>query len=69
MAPDLICYLTPDSVLLTNADRLKIGDELALIGLKARPQLRQDSILQAFLRLLKQLGYDGPYLPIEQLQG
>lgn len=69
MAPDLICYLTPDGIPLTNADNLKTGDEIALIGLKAQPQLRQDSIVRAFLGCLKELGYEGPYIPIEQLQG
>ena len=69
MAPDLICYLTLDGLPLTNADNLKTGDEIALIGLKAQPQLRQDSIVRAFLGCLKQLGYEGSYIPIEQLQG
>ena len=68
MAPDLICYLTPEGVPLTNADTLNAGDELAIIGVKAPSELRQPSIIEEFLKTLKELGYDGPYLPIEQLQ-
>ncbi|MBD2183400.1 DUF917 family protein [Planktothrix sp. FACHB-1355] len=70
MGPDLICYLTPEGIPLTNADNLKDkkGSELALIGLKAPEQLRQDSIIKAFMDLIAGLGYKGNYVPIEKLQ-
>ncbi|MFB2919910.1 DUF917 domain-containing protein [Aerosakkonema funiforme] len=70
MGPDLICYLTPDGIPLTNADNLKDkkGHELALIGLKAPQELRQDSIVNGFMDLVAFLGYKGKYIPIEQLQ-
>lgn len=68
MAPDPICYLTPDGQPLTNTDALHEGDELALIGLKALEGLREDSIIQAYLKVLRTWGYDGPYVPIEELQ-
>lgn len=70
MGPDLICYLTPDGIPLTNADNLKDkkGSELALIGLKAPEQLRQGSIVNGFLDLLARFGYQGEYKPIEELQ-
>ncbi len=70
MAPDLICYLTPDGIPLTNADDLKKkqGQELVLIGVKASKELRYGSILAAFQQLLNVMGYYGLYVPIEQLQ-
>ncbi|MCL1469071.1 DUF917 domain-containing protein [Argonema antarcticum] len=69
MAPDLICYMTPDGIPLTNADDLKEkkGQELVLIGVKAPEQLRSGSILAAFQQLLNLMGYYGPYVPLEKL--
>ncbi|HLO49850.1 MAG TPA: DUF917 domain-containing protein [Kamptonema sp.] len=69
MAPDLISYMTPEGLPLTNADNLKdrIGQELILFGVQAREELRQGSILAAFQEALTAIGYYGPYVPIEQL--
>lgn len=67
MAPDLICYLTPNGIPLTNADDLQKGQELVLIGVKAPEQLRSGSILAAFQEVLNLMGYYGPYVPIENL--
>ena len=67
MAPDLICYLTPNGIPLTNADDLQKGQELVLIGVKAPNQLRSGSILAAFQEVLNLMGYYGPYVPIEEL--
>ncbi|MDB9511975.1 DUF917 domain-containing protein [Kamptonema animale CS-326] len=69
MAPDLISYMTPEGLPLTNADNLKdrIGQELILFGVQAREELRQGSILAAFQQALTTLGYYGPYVPIEYL--
>lgn len=68
MAPDSICYLTPDGTPLTIADNLTPGQEIVLIGLKAAAALRQDSLLQVFQNLIAGFGYGGSYIPIEQLQ-
>jgi DUF917 family protein len=68
MGPDLICYLTPDGTPLTN-EEIKEGQELAIIGLKAPERSRYvESIIDSYLQGLKLLGYNGPYIPIEQLQ-
>ncbi|GET39721.1 DUF917 domain-containing protein [Microseira wollei] len=68
MGPDLICYLTPDGTPLTN-EEIKEGQELAVIGLKAPEQSRQtESIINSYLEGLKILGYNGLYVPIEELQ-
>lgn len=66
MSPDLICYLTPDGQPLSNAD-LRQGQWVGVIGVQARPELRQSFIVNAFLTIFKRLGYAGPYVPIEKL--
>lgn len=66
MAPDLICYLTPEGYTVSNAD-LKINDEVYLIGLKAEARLRREPLLGAFMNVVKATGYLGPYVPIEEL--
>ena len=68
IAPDSICYLTPDGTPLTIADNLTPGQEIVLIGLKAAAALRQDSLIQVFQNLIAGFGYGGSYIPIEQLQ-
>lgn len=64
MSPDLLCYLTPHGLGVSNAD-LAQGQEVALIGAVARPELRSPRILAAFLDLLRGLGYRGPYVPFD----
>jgi len=65
MSPDLICYLTPDGQPLSNAD-LRQGQSVSLIGVQARPEMREEVIVKAFLTIFKRLGYPGPYVPIEK---
>jgi len=67
MAPDLLCWLTPDGAPLSNAD-LQLGQEVVLIGVKADAPLRRPPLLRQFMAALRQLGYGGPYRPIEALQ-
>jgi uncharacterized protein len=69
IAPDLICYLTPDGKTWTNGDNLKdkVGQKLVLIGVKAEEVLRQGLIFQAFQNVLQEVGYYGTYMPIEVL--
>lgn len=66
MAPDLICYLRPDGTALSNPD-LKQYDNVYLIGIKANPRLRESPLKEAFLNVLKGVGYYGAYIPIEDL--
>lgn len=68
LGPDLICYVTPDGVPLTNIE-IKEGQELVIVGLKSPEKVRQDeSIVRGYLTILKALGYQGEYIPIEKLQ-
>jgi uncharacterized protein len=68
LAPDLICYLTADGRPFSNADRAIPGTgEVAVIGAPVDAAMRDPAIVAAFLPLLRQAGYGGPYLPIEQL--
>ncbi|NET28491.1 DUF917 domain-containing protein [Okeania sp. SIO1I7] len=69
MAPDLICYLTCDGEVFTNADLDTFKDqEIAVIGVPAQKTLRVPSVIEAFLSVLHGVGYGGPYVPIEKLQ-
>lgn len=62
MSPDLICYLTTDGKVFSNADLSIAQDkEVAIIAAPSPPEMRADSIVQAFLDLYKTIGYAGPY--------
>lgn len=68
LAPDPICYITPDGMTLSNAD-LQKGQEVVLIGLKAPDRLRVPYFINIFKQVYEQVfQYHGPYVPIEQLQ-
>lgn len=64
MGPDLLCYVTPDGRGMSNPD-LVVGQEVALIGVKARGELAVPKIVSAFLELLRGIGYRGPYVPFD----
>ncbi len=71
MGPDLICYLTKDGQPFSNADlhlESVAGKEIAIIGARSSEHLRVPAIEKNFLSALQQLGYGGPYVPIEELQ-
>lgn len=69
MAPDLICYLTCDGEVFSNADLDRVKDkEIAVIGVPAQKTLRVPSVIESFSIALHGLGYAGPYVPIEELQ-
>jgi hypothetical protein len=64
MAPDLLCYLTPDGIPFTNADLSRAqGKQVALIGAPSNAALRQPAMIAAFQAVLQGLGYAGPYVP------
>jgi hypothetical protein len=70
MAPDLICYLTEDGRPFSNAkpDVEKIGKDtkVAVIGVPAAPLAYATPwVIESFAKLLRSLGYPGPYLPLE----
>lgn len=66
MVPDSICWLTTDGEPLTNAD-IKEGLEVAVIGRKAHEKWRVPQGFDVFRHVLKLLGYEGEYKPIEEL--
>jgi DUF917 family protein len=71
MCPDLICYLTLDGEVFTNADAAGIWQkrkEVAVIGAPAPKDLTTPPIQRAFLKTLHSLGYGGPYVPLDILE-
>lgn len=69
MGPDLICYLTTDGQTFSNAGLAGVqGKEVALIGARSTDELRAPFIVTAFQQALRNLGYAGPYVPLEELQ-
>lgn len=66
MMPDSICWLTTDGEPLTNAD-VKEGLEVAVLGKKAHEKWRVPGGFDVFRHVLKLLGYEGEYKPIEEL--
>lgn len=69
LAPDLLCYLTPDGVAFSNADEeLKPGTRCALIAVPAPAAMRTPFFITQFLADLQALGYGGPWVPVEELR-
>ncbi|MFW5898539.1 MAG: DUF917 domain-containing protein [Candidatus Saliniplasma sp.] len=66
MVPDRICWLTVDGEPLTNAD-IKKGMEVACIGIEAHEMWTTDKALNTFERVLKELDYNGEYVPLADL--
>lgn len=69
IAPDSICYVTPEGKPFSNAD---IDDEIVnhpatLIGIVARRELQTGSISESFKQILENLGYAGSYVPFPYL--
>lgn len=77
MGPDLLCWLTFDGEPFTNAPpdiakyvqnpRQNLDKEVVLIGAPSLPQSRAASIVTAYMSILRQIGYAGPYVAIEDL--
>jgi hypothetical protein len=66
MVPDSICWLGIDGKPLTNAD-IKEGMKVAVIGKRAHDKWRVPEGFKVFKHILKLLGYEGEYKPIEEL--
>ena len=69
IAPDSICYVTPEGKPFSNAD---INDEIVnhpatIIGIIARRELQTGSISESFKQILENLGYAGSYVPFPYL--
>lgn len=64
LAPDMISFMATDGTVFTNASsdlQTVQGKEVVVIGSQARPQMRSDYIIQAFMTVLRQMGYGGAY--------
>jgi DUF917 family protein len=66
IVPDLVCYLEDSGQPLTNAD-LREGMSVHVIGMQAHSKWRNPEAYGVFAPTLRQLGYDGEYIPIERL--
>lgn len=66
MAPDLICYISPDGRALSNSD-IEEGADIYVIGFNANPKLLVPYTLESYQKVLNYLGYYGPYKPINML--
>ena len=69
MVPDPLCYITAAGQPFSNADLTDAmkGTEVILVGMPARPELRQEPLLQSFMTILANTGYAGAYVPFESL--
>lgn len=66
MAPDLICYMSPDGRALSNSD-IEEGSDIFVIGFNANPKLLVPYTLGSYQKVLNCLGYYGSYMPINEL--
>ncbi|MEM1831303.1 MAG: DUF917 domain-containing protein [Desulfurococcaceae archaeon] len=67
MVPDMICWLTLQGDVLTNAD-IKEGMELAAIGIPASERWRRHpKAFDIWRHILDKMEYKGDYIPIEKL--
>ncbi len=66
MAPDLICFMTPQGQPLSTSDldTLPPNQEIAVIGAPAVSQLVQPPLLNGFMMVLSSLGYGGPFVSL-----
>lgn len=68
IAPDRICFVTPDGRPTTNAD-IRVGDEIAVFVIEAQTNWRSKNAAGLFRPTLSAMGFDGPYVPAELLLG
>lgn len=68
VAPDLICWVTPDGAALTNVD-VEAGTDVALVGAPAPAELRTGAAIALFEPILEALGHDGGYVSLAELRG
>lgn len=69
MAPDLICYMTPEGEVLDNLDIIecvskKEYKDVIIIGFSADEKLKHGECIENYKKLYKKLGYYGEYIPI-----
>ncbi len=66
LVPDLICTISLDGQPHTNAD-LEKGFEIAVLGFPCHSKWRQLNGYKVFEHVMKKLGYNEGYTPIEEL--
>lgn len=66
MVPDLICSVSVTGQSLTNAD-LEEGMEIAVLAFPCHAKWRELNGYQVFRHVIKKMGYDIDYLPVEEL--
>ncbi len=66
VVPDLICSVDANGNPLTNAD-IREGMEVHYIGFAANPAFRTPAGFRLFTTILETLGYEGDFVPIEEL--
>lgn len=66
MAPDLISYVDANYRTYSNADIIE-KQEIMLIASQATKIMRQAELITSFLEEINNLGYYGPYIPVEEI--
>lgn len=68
MSPDTLCWLTPVGATFSNTDvATRLHQQVVLIGIAARPVLREPAIVSLFKYFLKNVGYHGEYVPLTDI--
>jgi len=67
MAPDIITPLNPKSGKCVAAERLREGEEIVIIGIKAPEKWRTEKGLELWREVLQKSGIIESYVPIENL--
>ena len=67
MAPDIITPLNPKNGKCVAAERLREGEELVIIGIKASEKWRTERGLELWREVLQRTGIIESYIPIENL--
>ena len=69
LAPDSLCYASPDGQALSNTELPDLGGEVVLVAIEARRVLRESpTIMAAFADYLEKVGYPGPWRPFQELE-
>ncbi len=70
LSPDLVCFMTTDGAPFSNAEADEVkkeGKRVVVLGVASNKAGRARSIIDAYLALMRPLGYGGPYVPLERL--
>jgi len=66
ITPDALCVFKRDGTPLTNAD-LEVGMEVAFVGVRCHEKWLKDDAMAVFKNVLNHFGYEGPYIPVDEL--